>query len=173
MLKKYKNLKYKNLSNRPQGVQDSKKSLKLLSIEEIIKDLKEILLLNIKTLTITSGVMGSVEEQKNFFNNIIDINYIISRLIKDKVSGKYYYFYYGNDTTKLLLYTRYYYFLIKKYSLEDIDDLKFIFNYKNLGYVVKLPIKIKPKEKYFFFSKYGENLALLNSKIYKYTHLIN
>lgn len=136
MLKKYKNLKYNNLSLKSL-------KLKLLSIEEIIKDLKEILLLNIKTLT--------VEEQKYFLNNIIDINYIISRLIKDKVSGKYYYFYYGNDTTKLLLYTRYYYFLIKKYSLEDIDDLKFILDYKDLGYVVKLPIKIKPKENIFLF----------------------
>lgn len=158
MLKKYKNLKYNNLSKKSL-------KLKLLSIDEIMKDLKDILLLNIKTLT--------DEEQKYFLNNIIDINYIISRLIKDKVSGKYYYLYYGNETTKLLLYTRYYYFLIKKYSLEDIDDLKFIENYKNLGYVVKLPIKIKPKKKYFFFSKYGEKLALLNTKIYKYTHLIN
>lgn len=175
LLKKYKSLKYHNLSFRPHGVQDSNKSLKwkLLTIEEIMEKLKDIILLNVKTLTITRGAIDTNEEQKYFLDNALDKYYTMSKLIKDKVSGKYYYFDFGNDTTKLLLYTRYYYFLIKRYSLEDIDDLKFIRNYKDLGYVVKLPINIKPKEKYFFFSRYGEKLALLNSKVYKYTQLID
>lgn len=175
LLKKYKSLKYHNLSFRPHGVQDSNKSLKwkLLTIEEIMEKLNDIILLNVKTLT--------NEEQKYFLDNALDKDYTISKLIKDKISNKYYYFDFGNDTTKLLLYTRYYYFWIKRYSLEDIDDLKFIAplrggqagDYKDLGHVVKLPIKIKPKEKYFFFSRYGEKLALLNSKVYKYTQLID
>lgn len=159
ILKEYKTLKYKNLSK-------SSLKLQLLSIEEIMENLKEGILSYTKE-------KYSLEEQKELISKTLDKEYIKSRLMKDKLSDKYYYFHTGNNTTKLLLYTRMFYYIIKKdYISNDIDDLNFISNYKGLGYVVNLPIIIKPKKKYYYYSVHGSELALLRAKVYKYTHLI-
>lgn len=162
ILKKYKYLKYKNLNR-------NSLKLELLSIEEIINDLKEILL----SMNINDKL--STKEFELILNITLDKKYIKNQLIKNEENNKYYYLKNSNDTTKLLIFTNYYSYLIKNHLLEDNEDLKFIGKYKTLGYVVKLPIKIKPKEKYFFFSKYNDikEIALLNSILYKYTKLID
>lgn len=162
ILKKYKYLKYKNLNR-------NSLKLELLSIEEIINDLKEIL------LSININDKLSTKEFIFLLNITLDKEYIKTKLIKNEENNKYYYFKNSNDTTKLLIFTNYYSYLIKNHLLEDNEDLKFIGKYKTLGYVVKLPIQIKPKEKYFFFSKYNDirEIALLNSMLYKYTKLID
>ncbi|GMM49031.1 hypothetical protein DAPK24_040490, partial (mitochondrion) [Pichia kluyveri] len=103
----------------------------------------------------------SLEEQKELISKTLDKEYIKSRLMKDKLSDKYYYFHTGNNTTKLLLYTRMFYYIIKKdYISNDIDDLNFI----SLGYVVNLPIIMKPKKKYYYYSVHGSELGLLRAK---------
>lgn len=162
LLKEYKNLKYKNIS---------KKSLKLkkYSIDEIVEDLKKILInMNIKELEVVG-----VEEK------IINKNYIEKVLIKDNRDTNL--FLYPNnysDNIKLLLLTRIYEKKILKSKVSaqttcgaEEEDLVFIRKYKELGYVVKLPINTK--EKYYYFSTWGKDKALLESKNYRNNQLNN
>ena len=162
LLKEYKNLKYKNWS---------KKSLKLkkYSIDEIVEDLKKILInMNIKVFEV-----GAVEE------NLINKNYIEKVLIKDNTdTNLFLYPNYYSDNIKLLLLTRIYEKKILKVPAQttcgaEEEDLLFIRKYKELGYVVKLPINITPKEKYFYYSTWGKDKALLESKNYRNNQLSN
>lgn len=155
LLKEYKYLKYKNWS---------KKSLKLkkYSINEIVEDLEKILI----NMNIKESVAGIKKE------NIINKNYIEKLLIKDDTnSNLFLYPNYYSDNIKLLLLTRIYEKDIL--TLKKEENLEFIKNYKKLGYEVKLPINITPKEKYFYFSTWGKDKALLESKNYRNNQLNN
>lgn len=159
-LRHYKYIKYISLDN-------NNFKLQLLSIEEIEQDLL--------------NIINNNNSLKKVFleNKQILSNNDIKKILKLNIThNKYYYPMSFNDTTKLLIFSNIYEDIIKL-KFKDLDEnkneneLQFISIFKNLGYKVKLPIKIKPKEKYFYFSTWGtKEKALLQAKLYKFNNLI-